>query len=111
MESLDNKVVMDLKELMGDDYTAVYDAFIRSSDTAINELQHAVNNNNIGDVEKLSHTLKGSSANIGANQFSRLCMNMLTDARNGTAQNFEVQCQAITAEYRNLVISIKRLLE
>lgn len=47
MDALDEKVVSELKGLLGDDFVTVYEAFVRSSDQGIQELNQAVNSDDI----------------------------------------------------------------
>ena len=106
-EIIDQKVISELKSIMGDDYLAVYDAFIRSGDKYISELQDAVNTNDLVSIEKISHTLKGSSANIGARKFSELCKLLLEKSRNSDEGGFADLLEKINNEY----ICVKNVIE
>lgn len=110
MSSLDEKVVLELKGLMGDDYPLVLDAFIRSADQAVAQLTLAVENNDVKLIETITHTLKGSSANIGAKKLSHICSLMVEDARNSMTDNFKAYHDNIILEYGNVNGSIKELL-
>jgi len=109
MSVLDDKVVTELKELMGEDYVSVFDAFVRSADSALQELKKSVNELDCKTVEQITHTLKGSSANIGAKKLSQVCADMLEDARNLKVDQFHSQLDMVVAEYGAVVESIANL--
>lgn len=110
MSVLDEKVIAELNELMGDDYITVFEAFTRSADQAVQELKQAVENNDINAVETITHTLKGSSANIGAKKLSQICADMLEDARNATTVKFNTHLDMVVSEYGDVYVSIKKLI-
>ena len=62
-----------LKELIGDDLKEILQAYLDTAPGLIGNIEHALSS---GDQEQLrlhSHSLKGSSANIGANGLSIYC--------------------------------------
>ena len=90
MESLDSKTIVELQELMGDDYLTVYEAFIRSTEAYLSELEAAVKNNDVERIGVILHTLKGSSAKIGAVRFSEICKSFMEEAKNNAGCDFMI---------------------
>lgn len=109
MDALDEKVVSELKGLLGDDFVTVYEAFVRSSDQGIQELNQAVNSDDIKTIETIAHTLKGSSANVGAKKLSNICEDMLGDARDSVTDKFNTHLEMINSEYGKVKESISDL--
>lgn len=111
MNVLDEKVLSELKGLMGDDYITIFEAFVRSADQSIPDLNHAVDANDLKKIEIIVHTLKGSSANIGAKKLSQICAEMLDGARNSITDRFNTYLESINSEYDKVKESIKGLTQ
>jgi len=109
MESLDKKVVDELYGLMGEDYLSVYEAFERSSNNSMQELEIAIEQKDAIKIETNSHTLKGSSANIGANKFSALCKIIMDAARNNENIDYALHYNNARQEYASVINAIKSL--
>ena len=110
MSTLDKKVVSELQELIGDDYLTVFEAFLRTADQSLKELSRAVESEDLKTVEMITHTLKGSSANIGAKQLSRLSELALNDARKAITDNFASHLSKIQSEYGDVSKAIHDML-
>lgn len=79
-----NTVVLDrLREHVGDIRPAV-DIFLRSLDIRINDLHRALERGDAEAVARVAHTMKGSSSQFGAEEFSRLCLQAENMGRTGT---------------------------
>ena len=110
MAALDPKTLAELKSLMGDNYKTVFQAFIKSAQQCLDDLASAIENNETHKTERASHTLKGSSANIGAVELSSLCAEMVAMARNSVPQGYTEVLQEILAEYDRVKAEIAVLL-
>ena len=62
-----------LREHVGD-ITPVVGVFLRSLDRRLEELRQAVNSQNAEGVNKVAHTMKGSSSQFGAEELAALCL-------------------------------------
>ena len=79
-----NTVVLDrLREHVGDIRPAV-DIFLRSLDIRINDLHRALERGDAEAVARVAHTMKGSSSQFGAEEFSRLCLQAENMCKTGT---------------------------
>ncbi len=75
-EAVDSATVEQLREVMEDEFHDLLQTYL---DTAPVELDHITNALRVLDAEALAqsaHTLKGSSANLGANRLSSLCRDL-----------------------------------
>ena len=109
MNVLDERVLSELKTLMGDEYIAVYSAFIRTADQAIPRLGRAVEFDDSKTIETIVHTLKGSSANIGAKEMSQICSDMLDSVRKSVTDGFSAYFEKLDLEYEKVKASIEKL--
>lgn len=109
-QPIDPKVVADLHDLMGDAYVTVYEAFIRSSEQNMADLSTAVESNALEAIQAIAHTLKGSSANVGAKHFSDISHKMMDDARNSVSADYHIQLVNLTREYEKVRESIMTFL-
>lgn len=62
-----------LKELIGDDLKEILQAYLDTAPDSIARLEQAIQNGDGNEVRMHAHSLKGSSANIGANDLSASC--------------------------------------
>jgi len=70
----DFKLLNDLVEVLSEEqYTEVVQLFIESANKRLNELRGAVKSLDMNAVEFSAHSLKGSSANLGARKLSGMC--------------------------------------
>jgi CheY-like chemotaxis protein/HPt (histidine-containing phosphotransfer) domain-containing protein len=81
-----NSVVLQrLREHVGD-VTPVVGVFLRSLDRRLTELQQAVADNDAQAVNKVAHTMKGSSSQFGAEELAGLCLLAEQIGRSGNLQ-------------------------
>ena len=92
---LDQSVLQGLRELQEegepDFLTELIDIFLEDSAGLVQELKDAINAQDLSRVRQAAHTLKGSSGNLGANAFSKMCYEMELCGRNNDltgAENF-----------------------
>ena len=111
MEALDQKKVAELLSLMGDDYPSVFNAFNESALKCLQQLSIAIEKLDIQNIERTSHTLKGSSANIGALQLSKLCDVIVSKARNADDDGYAELFDKVNKEYDKVRDAISKLLE
>ena len=58
--------------------TELIDLFLNDTAVQLESLRVAVSNNNVPEVRRLAHLVKGSSGNIGAGGMAELCQEMET---------------------------------
>lgn len=79
-------IIADLRELGGADepglLAELIDLFLADAPERIREVESALAAGEIKRVERAAHTLKSSSANIGAKQLSSICKQIEELARN-----------------------------
>lgn len=79
---LDERIVGELKEIMGEDLGVLFETFIVDSQDKISQLKDIVFSTDLDAIRRLAHSLKGSSRNVGANNLANHCEKLEQDARN-----------------------------
>ena len=98
MQHLDDDVLDELQQIMGEDFTLLISTFVSDSKHRYESMQdHWV----AGDLVGLSadaHSLKGSSGNIGAIPLSEFCMQLENKAKAEEMDSIEILIQMIGKE-------------
>lgn len=82
---LDKAVVDELQQMMGGDYQSLIRIYLEDSPKLINQIQAALHNHDCQAMVAPAHTLKSSSANLGACALSEVAKAIETHARTGNA--------------------------
>jgi len=89
----------------------VVKAFETSTGRLVPQLVDARRANDVAAVRHVAHTLKSSSASVGAMTLSQLCGEVETEIRLGTVENLEARVDALCAEIEIVLQALKRLLD
>ena len=98
---LDELVLAELREIMGDDYLRLLQTYLESAPRLIADAHSAIAN---GDQKALllsAHSLKSSSANVGANRLSQLAHDTERLARDGDLEEAQHSLEAVDAAFRS----------
>jgi len=98
---LDELVLAELREIMGDDYLRLLQTYLDSAPQLIADAHSAIAG---GDQKALLlsvHSLKSSSANVGANQLSQLARDTERLAREGDLEEAQHSLEAVDAAFRS----------
>jgi signal transduction histidine kinase/DNA-binding response OmpR family regulator/HPt (histidine-containing phosphotransfer) domain-containing protein len=111
--SLDTEVVENLKRLEGQGAAGllgkVVEAFLQDTPLRLNDLERALDDRNAGSVAGIAHTLKGSSANLGAGAFAKTCAELEDAAEAGDWTRAEKLAAELRAELARLRIALLKL--
>lgn len=81
---INQAVLTELKKLLDQDqFHNVLNLFFEHTEERIEQLQQAIKDNNLEQIESYSHSMKGSCANMGASALSNICNKILQAARKG----------------------------
>jgi CheY-like chemotaxis protein len=83
LPALDMEIVEDLQEMMGGDYQSLIRIYLEDSPKLIGQIQSALDNRDCAALVAPAHTLKSSSANLGAMALSDIAKTIEKSARNG----------------------------
>ena len=85
---VDAAVVQRLRTHVGD-ITSVVGVFLRSLDRRVAELEQAVRARDAGAVDRVAHTMKGSSSQFGAEELAHLCQLAEHMGKSGNMQQID----------------------
>ena len=95
---LDMEVIQSLRELGGDDdpglVVELIDLFLSDAPIRMSEVDQGFDNQNFELLERAAHTLKSSSANIGARGLSEICFEIEKKARENCADGLQPLVEA-----------------
>ena len=70
---IDVSVVEELKEILEEDFADIIETYLEDSPNLISEIHQSFANQDAVILERSAHTLKSSSAGVGANGFAAIC--------------------------------------
>jgi PAS domain S-box-containing protein len=88
----------------------VVSAFDSSVGRLMPQLEDALNSLELGGIRHVAHTLKSSSASIGAMKLSRMCADLEARARNEQADGMAERIALLQAEVEVVRVALKRVL-
>ncbi len=59
----------------------IFDLYLESASSSINKIKSGLSLNNVLEIQRAAHGLKGSSANVGAKEIAHLCTQVENLAR------------------------------
>ena len=89
----------------------VIKAFETSAARLVPQVQEAMRSGDHAGVRHVAHTLKSSSASIGAMKLSQLCADIETRIRTDRLDQLEPRVEALCAEVHIVLDALKRLLD
>ncbi|RBG10485.1 sensor histidine kinase, partial [Xanthomonas oryzae pv. oryzae] len=96
---LDNSVIDELYEVAGADTITILQLFLEDAPPIIEQLEAAAANRDSMQLRDLAHTLKSSSANVGAQAVSNAARRIELAARTGTIERPSAMVALVIAEY------------
>lgn len=96
---LDNSVIDELYEVAGADTITILQLFLEDAPGMIERLETAATNRDSMQLRDLAHTLKSSSANVGAQALANAARRIELAARTGTIERPSVMVALVIAEY------------
>lgn len=100
--TLDSHHLCRMREVMGEDFDDLLEAFIESADTILLVLSKAVSDHQREEIERQAHNLKSAAANVGAGRLSTLAREMEQLARQTNLSLSERLLTAMQQEYKQV---------
>lgn len=107
---IDYEKLNTMRELLGDDFESLIHAFLDSATSIIELLPAAVANQDSKEAERLVHSLKSASANVGATTLSSLAYSAENTIRNHGLNEFASFPNRIKVEYEYVHAELKKEL-
>ena len=110
---LDPRVIQELRELGGEDdpdlLADLVQMFLQDAPGRMKQIEEALASGDIKALEHAAHTLKSSSANIGARGLSAICKRMEELARAKSTDGMSELFSASIGEYGDVATALRSL--
>ncbi|MGE6331679.1 ATP-binding protein [Stenotrophomonas sp. NPDC077659] len=103
---LDRSVLEELQGVIGPAALQIVAVFLEDAPTLVQALQQAAQGNDIERLQALSHSLKSSSANVGALSLSAVARRIEHEARAGSLQRPAVAVALLVAEFARARVAL-----
>jgi signal transduction histidine kinase/DNA-binding NarL/FixJ family response regulator/HPt (histidine-containing phosphotransfer) domain-containing protein len=100
---VDQAVVQELLEIMGDGFTGLVQVYFEDSPRLLARLREAAATSDHTAIGEITHSLKSSSANVGALPLADLARRAETDARLRRGDHLDTLAQRLEDEYRRVL--------
>lgn len=107
---LDMDVVEELRMVMGDEYLSLIRLFLQDAPAHLKRLEAAASANDIAGLVAPAHTLKSSSANLGALALSAVAKRIEIGARGQALARPAVAVLMLENEYKRAKAALEALL-
>ncbi|OBU68975.1 hybrid sensor histidine kinase/response regulator [Stenotrophomonas maltophilia] len=103
---LDRDVLDELHAVIGDTALQIVAVFLDDAPAMVQELQQAAQNGDEPRMQAVAHSLKSSSANVGALSLSAVARRIEHEARNGSLQRPAVAVALLVAEFARARVAL-----
>ena len=107
--TLDDKVIDQLKQDMGEDAEMVIESYVESIDEFLGEIKDSTFRTSSDDLHRWAHTIKSSAASIGAMRLAHLAAQMENSYRDRKQIDLGEQLQHMQREYQRVSASIEKI--
>ncbi len=108
---LDRNVLEELYEIMDDDFISVLQSYVENAPQLMNAIETAVIHQQPEALVTPAHSLKSSSANVGAMELSGLARELEFKGRQGDAENLTTLYQNLFEIYARSTEALRRIIE
>jgi CheY-like chemotaxis protein/HPt (histidine-containing phosphotransfer) domain-containing protein len=108
--AIDQVVVRDLVEVMGDEFSDLVAVYLEDSPKSVSILEDAIARNDVMGLVGPAHSLKSTSANLGATHLSDFAKKIEHGARSGTLTSPAVAVSQLKAEFGRVQVELTLML-
>ena len=109
MARLDQNAIAELRDLMGEDFDSLIDAFQTDSQSQIEVIGEAVAQADIERVRRQAHGLKGACINLGANDLAEVCERIEAAGRAGDCAAAQGLLPSLSREFDGVRAALAQL--
>ena len=96
-----------VRYLLGDEFAGLIHAYLEDTQQFVREMQGACERDNFSAIEVPAHSMKSSSANIGAMRLSTLARELEEQIRSGSPVDVEGQVRTLADEFDRVRQALK----
>ncbi len=108
--ALDQEIVRDLLDVMGEEFTELVGVYLEDTPKNLALLEAAAGRNDANGLIAPSHSLKSTSANLGAMTLAEIAKRIEHGARSGTLSDPGTLVRDLTREYGRVSAELRSLL-
>lgn len=108
--ALDQEIVRDLLDVMGEEFTELVGVYLEDTPKNLALLEAAAGRNDANGLIAPSHSLKSTSANLGAMTLAEIAKRIEHGARSGTLSDAGTLVRDLTREYGRVSAELRNLL-
>lgn len=109
--TLDDKVIDQLKQDMGEDAEIVIESYVESIDEFLCDIENRSFKTSSDDLHRWAHTIKSSAASIGAMRLAHLAAEMENSYRDRKQIDLGEQLQHMQLEYQRVSDSLEKITD
>ncbi len=98
-ERLNKELLEELKDIMEEEFPLLLQTYLRESELQFQRIDEAWQAQELDDLRRSAHSLKGSSGNIGAEALAELCADLERSAKSAEVDNVPSTMQALAGEF------------
>ena len=106
---VDKNIITSLKEIMGDAFSMLINTFIDDTGKLIQSLAELQQQNDLEVFTRNAHSIKSSSANVGALQLSAIAADLEAMGKSGDISDSKDQIEALINEFNATCIELNGL--
>jgi HPt (histidine-containing phosphotransfer) domain-containing protein len=108
--TLDDKVIDQLKQDMGEDAEMVIESYVESIDEFLCDIENRTFRTSSDDLHRWAHTIKSSAASIGAMRLAHLAAQMENSYRDSEKIDLGEQLQHMQLEYERVSVNLEKII-
>jgi HPt (histidine-containing phosphotransfer) domain-containing protein len=107
--TLDDKVIEQLRQDMGEDAVMVIESYVESIDEFLCDIENRTARTSSDDLHRWAHTIKSSAASIGAMRLAHLAAQLENSYRDRVQIDLSQQLQFMQREYQRVHATIEKI--
>ena len=107
---IDTEVIEELIDVMGEDFSGLVRTYLGNSPNYLEQIRAAIDSGDVKAVVLPVHSLKSSSANVGATQLSDFAKQLEKLARHGSLPEVEAGYGPLVDHFRRAEAELRRLI-
>lgn len=98
-QPVDLEALAALKDIMEDEFTSLVQTYLTDAQTRIALLHELLAAQDLDEIRKNAHSLKGSSSNLGASLLTDLCFQVEQQSKENQAEGLDVLLKQVSEEF------------
>ena len=107
--AIDQTILTELREVMGTEFISLVRVFLADAPKAIERIQDLAAQKDKAGIAAPAHTLKSTSANLGALILSAQARTLEQESRQGTLADAENRAAALAAEFERVAAVLRKM--